>query len=67
MAVLVLLFHVLNALFYLSFNSFLQMMMEYMEGGTLDDAMVNHKFAEPEIAYVAREVKLSNFVRMVAN
>jgi hypothetical protein len=39
----------------LDHNQF-QMVMEYLEGGTLTEAHKGHEFAENEIAFVAREV-----------
>jgi hypothetical protein len=30
--------------------------MEFMEGGTLTEAVKGHEFKEPQIAYVAKEV-----------
>jgi hypothetical protein len=34
----------------------LQMIMEFLEGGTLDQAVKSYNFNEKQIAYVAKEV-----------
>lgn len=34
----------------------LQVVMEYMQGGTLAEAVERYSFAESSVAYVAREV-----------
>lgn len=33
-----------------------QLVMEFLEGGTLDQAVKSFNFTEPQIAYVAKQV-----------